>query len=528
MTDHDSTNDQGPLVNPWPYVGLGILLGIVAFVGAVFLLGDFSDGVGEVTGTPSPTSRVTALVRVSPTPTVVRLTPTPFPTSPSAPTPTAVQPTPTSTVLPTATFLPATPTLTPPAPPATPPLPTVTPLPEVPTNTPSAPGQPDPAAEWQATFFNNVKLEGVPAQRRQDEDINFVWGAASPANGVGADDFSVRWEQQRRFPAGSYRFYARSNDGVRVYVNNVLLIDDWRTGRPRLRSVSIGLQEGVYDLRVEHYTAAGSAEVQVWWRRADFDEWQGAYFDNPNLEGDPVLLRNDEELAFDWETFSPNEGDENELPADNFSAQWTRVVPFERGFYDFEVTVSDGVRLYVDGVPLIEAWSDGTKVGVSNEVWLHQGNHRLLVEYYERRERAEIFLSWSRTDLTINNWVGEYYDNPDLFGLPVLVQGEDSINFDWGLNAPAGGLPADQFSARWTRTFVFEPGIYRFTARADDGVRVYAGGQLVLDGWQQQLATTYEGVTVLRGEREVVVEYFDAQGPALVSLFYERIGPPPE
>ena len=42
-------------------------------------------------------------------------------------------------------------------------------------------------------YFTNEELRGEPAVRRIDSTVNFDWGERSPAAGIGADSFSVRW-----------------------------------------------------------------------------------------------------------------------------------------------------------------------------------------------------------------------------------------------------------------------------------------------------------------------------------------------
>ena len=66
---------------------------------------------------------------------------------------------------------------------------------------------------------------------------------------------------------------------------------------------------------------------------------------------------------------------------------------------------------------------------------------------------------------------------------PALVRNDEAIDYNWGAGAPAVGLPADGFSARWTRQIWFEPGVYRFAAWADDLIRVYVDGELLIDAW---------------------------------------------
>lgn len=71
-------------------------------------------------------------------------------------------------------------------------------------------------------------------------------------------------------------------------------------------------------------------------------------------------------------------------------------------------------------------------------------------------------------------WVGEYFDNVTLTGTPYVTRDDESINFNWNSGPPAGGMPVNSFSVRWSGTFHFDAGTYRFYARVDDGVRVYS------------------------------------------------------
>jgi RNA polymerase sigma factor (sigma-70 family) len=63
---------------------------------------------------------------------------------------------------------------------------------------------------------------------RQDPTLGFDWGSDPPAPGLPDEGFSVRWRQSARFEQGLYDFHATMDDGMRVYVDGVLLIDEWR------------------------------------------------------------------------------------------------------------------------------------------------------------------------------------------------------------------------------------------------------------------------------------------------------------
>jgi hypothetical protein len=176
-------------------------------------------------------------------------------------------------------------------------------------------------------------------------------------------------------------------------------------------------------------------------------EWQGEYYANRDLGGTQVLVRNDAAINFNWGAGSPA----SELPADNFSARWTRTLAFDAGLYRFHAIVDDGVRLYVDEALVIDAWGDGSSREVSGERWLSSGNHSLRVEYYEHAGDAVIQVWWEKVNGDTSyypDWKGEYWSNADLSGSPALVRNDVAIDFDWGTGSPASGLPTSQPAGR--------------------------------------------------------------------------------
>jgi len=117
---------------------------------------------------------------------------------------------------------------------------------------------------WRAEYFNNVNLSGSPVLTRQEATVHFDWGQNSPGSNVPADNFSARWERKKFFQAGRYRFYARSDDGIRVWVDNQLRIDEWRDRSPQTTSFDLYLSEGDHDLKVEYYERTLGASAQFW------------------------------------------------------------------------------------------------------------------------------------------------------------------------------------------------------------------------------------------------------------------------
>ncbi|MBS3805079.1 MAG: hypothetical protein KGY54_11055 [Oleiphilaceae bacterium] len=105
----------------------------------------------------------------------------------------------------------------------------------------------------------------------------------------------------------------------------------------------------------------------------------------------------------------------------------------------------------------------------------------------------------------------------------VVVKNDAMVDFDWGDGSPSD-LPSDDFSARWASEFVapHDEGTieYRFTTRTDDGVRLFLAGQLVIDVWQNQGATSYSyDVALEPGESvPVAMEYYEKGGNAVAQL----------
>jgi hypothetical protein len=109
---------------------------------------------------------------------------------------------------------------------------------------------------------------------RNDPRIDFNWGLGSPDPRVPADNFSVRWTRRANFAqSGDYFFNARTSDGVRLWVDGKLVIDEWRDTPEGTFDTYVGrlngLGAGNHDVRVEYYERGGIAYAMVWWNRAD-------------------------------------------------------------------------------------------------------------------------------------------------------------------------------------------------------------------------------------------------------------------
>jgi hypothetical protein len=308
---------------------------------------------------------------------------------------------------------------------------------------------------------------------------------------------------------------------VRLWVNNRLVIDQWHDQGVTTYNADVAVPAGGFPVVMEYYEHLGDAVARLSWTPAgQASNWRGEYYTNKNLSGQPALVRNDTDIQFNWGAASPAPG---VIPKDGFSVRWTRRLDLRPGTYRFSVTVDDGVRLWVDGRLVIDQWRDQSSTTYHADVSVPAGGVQVRMEYYDSLLDAVARLTWVPVSQT-GGWRGEYYSNMELRGTPALVRDDAQIQFRWRTGSPAPGvIPADRFSVRWTRQLNLQPGTYRFTVTADDGVRLWVNNRLVIDAWRVQAPTTYHAdVQVPSGGVPVVMEYFENTQGATALLSWAR------
>ena len=117
------------------------------------------------------------------------------------------------------------------------------------------------------TYFSDVQLQSA-AFTRVDRTVDFNWGTGSPSDLLSADRFGVRWEGTvLSGRTGTYTFYAGGNDGVRLYVDGRLLIDQFAVGSAAAEHVGTILLEGGrwYDITLDYFENTGGASARLSW-----------------------------------------------------------------------------------------------------------------------------------------------------------------------------------------------------------------------------------------------------------------------
>lgn len=128
--------------------------------------------------------------------------------------------------------------------------------------TTGAPPPPLPGlrGEYYATYLD-LALDRVDAR------LDFAWADGAPGEGLGVDRFSARWTGQL-VPAqtGPHTLILDTDDGVRVWLNDQLVIDDWHGHFVTRNEAPVELVAGApVDLRIEYFEIDLDASMRLSW-----------------------------------------------------------------------------------------------------------------------------------------------------------------------------------------------------------------------------------------------------------------------
>jgi hypothetical protein len=252
--------------------------------------------------------------------------------------------------------------------------------------------------------------------------------------------------------------------------------------------------------------------------------WNGQYYNNTILTGTVAATRQDGRIGFDWGDTAPIAGVGN----NTFSIRWGADVFLPAGTYRFWAKADDDVAVTLDfGSPIINTLSQNRQGEILvADVPLNAGSHHIQVDYRENVGPAYVYVEFANLadnpqtpawaiQQVAGTWTAAYYPNTNLSGAPAFAQAVASPTSDWGFGSPAFNIPADFFSARFATTATLNGSTYMVSARADDGIRVYVNGALIINEWHVASSQTYSGfVNLPAGQYPVVVEFLEYGGLA--------------
>ena len=370
----------------------------------------------------------------------------------------------------------------------------------------------------------------LPKYMAKVDNIDVDWNNSSPNELVWRDNFSVRWQGKHQFSTGNYRFSSLVDDGVRVWVDNKLIIDQWRYRGNKPSEKIITLSEGLHDVKMEYYEAGGRAAAKLTWKKLlscdDVPNGQlcAEYFNNRNLEGSPVDVQYVDAINFDWGRNAPT----SNVNRDKFSVRWTGSVNFTDGLYRFRTAdVDDGMRILVDNENILDLWKRKWPWYGNQRVLktMTAGKHKVVVEYREDWGNAKAKAFWEKApdcdnDVPNGEFCASFYAGTQLEASKRIdTRIDKAINHEWGTGSPHPNVSRDKFSTRWAGNFDLAEGEYTFNVRTDDGFRLKVGEQTLIESWKGQAPTAYQKRLFLeKGTYKIVAEYYEQWGGATAQL----------
>ncbi|MCB5935972.1 glucosaminidase domain-containing protein [Caldibacillus thermoamylovorans] len=381
-----------------------------------------------------------------------------------------------------------------------------------------------PFGTWLAYYYPNENLSGSPVASKAISNFENKLiensGTGSPASGVSPDHFSARYTTAKRIKAGEYVVRIKGDDNARVYIDDQLVLDMSKNGAYHGEAKQIAIKNSntggsntdIHWIEVQYAEIDGASNIEFEILPIDkvinTNEWVGYIYPNENLSGSPIILGGvgaynpiPNSLSFNWGYSSPSKS--GYIPNDHFSARFTKKVNLETGTYVFNTTADDAVRVWVDNQLVLDFWNGNYGRVDKKSLYLLEGIHNIIVEYKEIDQGA--YLNFDYKKVSSNN---------------VFYKYGGEVAYNWGMNSPGPGFPADHFETLFEQEKWYSRGDYFIQATADNGVKVEVDGEVKINRWTGQWDNIDRALwlNVPEGNHTVRTSHYDDEyGAALFS-----------
>jgi len=397
-----------------------------------------------------------------------------------------------------------------------------------------------------AQYFSDTNFQKLGSQS-VISSINFDWGTTGlPYPGGPSNYYSSRYTAQiTPSVTGTYTFITTSDDGVRLYVDDVPVIYDWIYHGRAISTGTIALTAGKqYDFVLEHAESTGGAtmifQAGIGTSPAALNPKAVAlnlgnngggltaeYFGTDSFTN--VIATTREPLLDSLWTTVPT----SQLPRTYNSARYSgTITPKVSATYTF--AIPQGVRMWINNVEKTasptQAMTANTAYNIRFETKLGEYMYFYARWKYGTQPYTALDFRFLRPLVTTQTQqpsppvsapsrqgiTGTYFDKRDFTGNSVS-RIDPYIQFYWSGAVPIETIPTKDFSVRWTGSLVVPTaGAYTFYTEADDGIRVFVDGQKVIDKWTWESHSGNEqssnAINLSAGDHSLVVEYNQGSG----------------
>lgn len=389
-----------------------------------------------------------------------------------------------------------------------------------------------------ADYWNfSVKNNGysfptsAPTLTRIDSTIDFNWGSGSPAATINRNGFATRWEGVVEITeTGIYSFHTQSDDGIRLWVNEQLVINNWTLHGPTWNTSStISLVAGTqYQIKMEFFEHTGGAVARLHWK-------------TPSNINRHVIPKSHLYSTVTPQVVAVSAPDScntnNEVLVRYNTAMKTGSIAdgAERiGSYSISPLTPPG--LSITAATLVSGEPNVVKLTFNDTLDLNT-TYALTIENVKSTSGLDLSpnpntfnfkLDSIGSGLKANYWnynvVANSYDFPT--SSPDLSLIDSVVNNNWGSSSPKPSITADNFAVRWQGSILApDSGNYIFSTVSDDGVRLWVDDQLVIDNWTRHSPklNNSTNISLTAGERyNIRMEYFENTGGAVAQLLWTK------
>ena len=441
----------------------------------------------------------------------------------------------------------------------------------------------DQERNWLVEYYNNKTLQGAPIEAvtaeiigtdfevplnvpEEIEDLNYDWGTGSalkfefhPYIDTDTlplkDNFSIRFTKLKRFKEGYYKFRLTGDDGIRLYVDDQLVINQWKLQSASTYTAQHYLTGGDHILRVEYYENGVSAEVNL---EIEAIEFNYSLFANDNLSGTPMETFTDTRTNIEWRHAPPVI---QSWKPGAFSMRSEGRLFFKGGSYQFHALHTGGCRIWIDNNMVLDDWTGINNTGAPVDI--SEGQHNVKVEYKHLDlvpamgsgsfYRAALHFGWSerfwltdfhhdpvRWDIREAGWPNpdshyEAFRTLSLTGTRALTHKHLDLSSEpWNLHFTKikefldllpSTLSSDFLSLHMRRRiFIAEDGYYNAKLECDDGHRLIINGkQVVEDHHLTGPDPRNQDIFLKAGYHEVAIEYANTKWGGRLRFNLEKV-----
>lgn len=251
--------------------------------------------------------------------------------------------------------------------------------------------------------------ETMASSRLSDNEMAMMKMVLNQAAGI-----SARWlgKVTPRY-SETYTFTVISQGGVRLWVDNKLIINAWTEPQSKVELMGTSNLNAnqTYDIKLEYNGSKANSTIQLLWSSSSQKQEavpqicltipQGLFgeYRTGEIHNELKLVRVDDDISFDW-----NANPDSAVPSTNLYATWVGLIsPEQSGNYKFYLTSGDGSKLTIDKIVLIDNLKGATQpeMASAKAISLIAGKlYPIGIQYYKNQGPGSITLSWSNTTLS--------------------------------------------------------------------------------------------------------------------------------